>query len=55
MISEESCDNEDLSNGCWKFSASTKGINYIKKNFKIENIYFNDTFKYFNLFVFLIK
>uniref|UniRef100_A0A672LQU3 dihydrofolate reductase n=1 Tax=Sinocyclocheilus grahami TaxID=75366 RepID=A0A672LQU3_SINGR len=31
MISEESCDTEDWSNGCWKFSCAIRGINSILK------------------------
>jgi len=40
MISEGSCDSEDWSNGCWKFSFVVSGINYILKSIEIENIYF---------------
>ncbi len=29
MVSEGSCDIEDWSNGCWKFSFALTGINYI--------------------------
>ncbi len=35
MISEESCDTEDWSKGCWKFSFAIPGINVIFK------IYYN--------------
>ncbi len=31
MISEGSCDPEDWSNDCWKFSFDITGINYILK------------------------
>ncbi len=40
MISGGSCDTEDWSNGYWKFSFDNKGINYIIKYIKIENINF---------------
>ncbi len=36
MVSEGSCDTEDWSNGCWKFSFAIKWINYIIKYIKIE-------------------
>ncbi len=36
MISEGSCDTEDWSSGCWKFSFAITGINYILKYIKIE-------------------
>ncbi len=36
MISEGSCDTEDWSNGCWKFSFTITGINYILKYITIE-------------------
>ncbi len=39
MISEGSCDTEDWSNGCWKFSFTITGINDILKPIKIENSY----------------
>ncbi len=34
MISEESRDTKNWSNGSWKFSFAVTGINYIKKNKK---------------------
>ncbi len=39
-MSEGSCDTEDWSNGCWKFSFAITGLNYILKYIKIENSYF---------------
>ncbi len=39
MISEGSCDSEDWSNGCWKFSFAITEINYILKYVKIEKRY----------------
>ncbi len=35
MIHEWSCDTEDWSNGCWKFSFAITGINYILKYIQI--------------------
>ncbi len=40
MISEGSCDTEDWSNGCWKFSFAITEINYILKYIKIERFSF---------------
>ncbi len=40
-ISEGSCDTEDWSNGCWKFSFAITEINSILKYIKMENSYFN--------------
>ncbi len=40
MISEWSCDTEDWSDDCWKFSFSTIEINYILKYIQRENSYF---------------
>ncbi len=37
IISEGSCDTEDRSKGCWKFSFAITEINYILKYIKIEN------------------
>ncbi len=37
MISEGSCDIEDWSNSCWKFSFAITGKNYILKYSKTEN------------------
>ncbi len=48
MISEGSCDTEDWSNGCWKFSFVITGINYILKYIKIETSYVNIYFQYVN-------
>jgi len=31
MIFEESCDTEDCSNDCWKFSFVNTGINYTQE------------------------
>ncbi len=31
MISEESCDTEDGSKGCWKFNFAITEINYLFK------------------------
>ncbi len=39
MIYEGSCDTEDWSNGCWKFSFVMTEINYILKYIKIEKSY----------------
>ncbi len=39
MISEGSCDTEDWSNGCWKFSFSITEISYIVQYIIIENSY----------------
>ncbi len=36
MFSEGSCDNEDLSNACWKFSFDITAMNDILKYIKIE-------------------
>ncbi len=41
MISEWSCDTEDLSNGCWKFSFANTEINYILHFIKIEKVILN--------------
>ncbi len=38
MISEGSCDTEDLSNGFWKFSFAITGVNCILKYIKLNNI-----------------
>ncbi len=37
MISKGSCDIEDWSDDCWKFSLSITGINYILKYIEIQN------------------
>ncbi len=39
MISEESCDTEDWSNECWKFSFAMTEINDSLKYSNIENSY----------------
>ncbi len=39
MISEGSCDTEDWSNGCWKFSFVNTGIHDILKYIKIESYF----------------
>ncbi len=39
-ISEWSCDTEDQSNDCWKFSFAITEINYILKYIKTEKKYF---------------
>ncbi len=49
MLSEGSCDTEDCSNGCWKFSFAITGINDILKYIQVENSYlkFNNTSQYY--------
>ncbi len=39
MISEESCDTEDWSNGCWNISFAKTGKKYILKYRKTETIF----------------
>ncbi len=39
-MTEWSCDTEDWSDDCWKYSFVIKGINHILKYIKIENSYF---------------
>ncbi len=46
MISKGSCDTEDWSNGCWKFSLVIAGISYILKYNKISYI---KLWKYFTI------
>ncbi len=46
MIYEESCDTENWSNGCWKFT----GINYI-----LKYIIINYISQYYCAFTFLLK
>ncbi len=41
MISERSCDTEDLSNNAENNPLCITGINYIFKYIQIENSYFN--------------
>ncbi len=52
MISEGSCDTEDWSNGCWKFSFAITGINYILKDVQVENSYFKILILFYNITVF---
>ncbi len=40
MISEGSCDIDDWSNVCWKFSFALTEVNYILLYIQIENSYF---------------
>ncbi len=47
MISKWSCDTEDWSNGCWKFSFTITEIYLILKYIQIENSY-NNILQYSN-------
>ncbi len=51
MISEGSCDTEDQSNDCWKFSFDITDINNIFKYIQIENSYFK--LHYSTIFLYL--
>ncbi len=39
MISEESCDTECWSNGCWNVSFAKTGMHYILKYIKTETLF----------------
>ncbi len=52
MISDGSCDTEDWSNGCWKFSFAITGINYIIKDIQVENSYLKILILFYNITVF---
>ncbi len=53
LISDWSCDTEEYSNGCWKFSFAIIGVNYILKYIKIQNSYLNlsNISQYFTVFL----
>ncbi len=54
MISEGSCDTEDWSNDCWKFSFAFTGIFYILKYIKIEDSNCINSSPYYFLLIFLV-
>ncbi len=55
MISKGSCETEDWSNGCWKFSFVTTGINYILKYIKNRKLLFDIVIVFYNITVFTVS